>query len=512
MENIILEEYRKKVVIFLLVIVIFSATAAALVFPVFKGVGWYPTVPVSMVVVFDVVIAIEDIIAFLLIKKSLGYEKLTKQYEKWIKMFLLIAVIINLNLITWVFPSKESWMFAFYFVILMALFLDMKYIIICSCLEGVSLLILFLFNDVTRPDPSLFWSEIMLRIICVVLSFAGVIILMAFMNRYLLNAKKEQLERSDEKVTKVLMSVQSLSEDLAAAGNVLSEIAQNESASVQELSATSEELLENSNLLGDKTGESISNLNELSQWEDALSGNVEKVETTSKDLLITSKENEIALNQLHSINSDVSKSMLETTDVAQRLSVAVEEIGVTLNLINDISSSTNLLALNASIEAARAGEAGRGFAVVAQEVGNLAGNTRQSLQEVETVIARVQENVSEITKHVEENSQKLEKQNEYFNSVFKGMENMTNLLNVSVDAVNMMGEAHKNQADVIRNTVIINKDIAENIQNENQQFSCINDMVGSNVKDVTKMAEQVSLINGMVDEMVNLLQEEDLMM
>lgn len=512
MENIILEEYRKKVVIFLLAIVIFSATAAALVFPVFKGVGWYPTVPVKMVVAFDVVIAIEDIIAFFLIKKSLGYEKLTKQYEKWIKMFLLIAVIINLNLITWAFPSKESWMFAFYFIILMALFLDMKYIIICSFLEGVSLLILFLFNDVTRPDVSLFWSEVMLRIICVVLSFAGVIILMAFMNRYLLNAKKEQLERNDEKVTKVLMSVQSLSENLAAAGTVLSEIAQNESASVQELSATSEELLESSNLLGNKTGESISNLNELSQWENALSGNVEKVETTSKDLLITSKENEVVLNQLHSINNDVSKSMLETIDVAQRLSAAVEEIGVTLNLISDISSSTNLLALNASIEAARAGEAGRGFAVVAQEVGNLAGNTRQSLQEVETVIARVQGNVSEITKHVEENSQKLEKQNEYFNSVFKGMENMTNLLNASVDAVNTMGEAHKNQANVIRNTVIINKDIAENIQNENQQFSCINDMVGSNVKDVTKMAEQVSLINGMVDEMVNLLQEEDLMM
>ena len=89
--------------------------------------------------------------------------------------------------------------------------------------------------------------------------------------------------------------------------------------------------------------------------------------------------------------------MLTTIDVAQKLSEAVKEIGVTLNLINEISSSTNLLALNASIEAARAGEAGKGFAVVAQEVGNLANSTKESLDEVESVIARVQNNVNDIT-------------------------------------------------------------------------------------------------------------------
>lgn len=74
----------------------------------------------------------------------------------------------------------------------------------------------------------------------------------------------------------------------------------------------------------------------------------------------------------------------------------MQEIGVTLNFISDISGSTNLLALNASIEAARAGEAGRGFSVVATEVGNLANSTQQSLVEVQTVIERVQNKVRNI--------------------------------------------------------------------------------------------------------------------
>ncbi|MBQ6786091.1 MAG: hypothetical protein IJO85_00040 [Lachnospiraceae bacterium] len=105
-----------------------------------------------------------------------------------------------------------------------------------------------------------------------------------------------------------------------------------------------------------------------------------------------------------------------------------------LQLISDISSSTNLLALNASSEAARAGEAGKGFAVVATKVDNLANSTQDSLKEVELVIERVQNNVKEITMQVEENSSKLGTQNEYFANVFKSMQDMTELLNISVNA------------------------------------------------------------------------------
>lgn len=96
----------------------------------------------------------------------------------------------------------------------------------------------------------------------------------------------------------------------------------------------------------------------------------------------------------------------------------------------------------ASIEAARAGEAGKGFSVVATEVGKLANSSQESLKVVQTVIERVQQNVREITAQVEENSAKMDTQNEYFANVFQCMQDMKGLLDISVSAIETMGEAH----------------------------------------------------------------------
>ncbi|MCM1493394.1 MAG: methyl-accepting chemotaxis protein, partial [Muribaculaceae bacterium] len=90
------------------------------------------------------------------------------------------------------------------------------------------------------------------------------------------------------------------------------------------------------------------------------------------------------------MSAEVEASTRQTREVTDQLLAETGEIGKTLNIINEIAESTNLLALNASIEAARAGEAGKGFAVVAQEVGALAANTKESLANVNNVIIRVQ--------------------------------------------------------------------------------------------------------------------------
>lgn len=317
------------------------------------------------------------------------------------------------------------------------------------------------------------------------------------------------VEKKEKDLQNILDDVQVLSSDLSTAGTALSSVSENESASAEELAATSEQLVESNNLLSSKTDESMVNLSELSEWEKIVADNVNKVESSSKDLLEKSEENKKLLNDLQTINGEVSESMKATNDVTRRLSEAVQEIGVTLSLISDISTSTNLLALNASIEAARAGEAGRGFAVVATEVGNLANSTQESLKVVQSVIERVQQNVREITVQVEENSIKMGTQNKYVEDVIQCMQDMTALLNISAGAISTMGDAHGKQAEVIKKTVSINQDIAESIRRESEQFNSIHAMAEGNANDTTNVATQAGIINDMVDKMTHILMHDE---
>ncbi len=79
----------------------------------------------------------------------------------------------------------------------------------------------------------------------------------------------------------------------------------------------------------------------------------------------------------------------------------VQNIGVLTDKILEISSQTELLALNANIEAARAGEAGRGFAVVAGEIGKLSKDTTDSAEEIQAISRVVLSTVHDLAKEAE---------------------------------------------------------------------------------------------------------------
>ncbi len=495
-----------------LIILVSACMCATVMFNTEKLLGFYPTVPWFATIGLGIMDITFFVIAIMIIKSSFDEDGYLKEGRLKVgKIFSAVVLVIQWNYLLYMLPTRTFWGFLFFFLILMAFFLDIKMLLGSGLACMISLFIGWFVRgtDLLPVKDELFLTDIIMCLVALVLSLTGLIIFVFFVAHFLVNAKKDELEKNNEHVTSILSAVQELSEKLYTAGLALSQISGNESASAQELAATSEQLAVGSNLLSAKTDESMDNLSELNKWEGVVAENVEKVEDTSKNLLDKSKQNEKLLNDLSLINSEVSQSMNATTSITEKLSEAVREIGVTLNLISDISTSTNLLALNASIEAARAGEAGKGFAVVATEVGNLANNTQESLKDVQAVIGRVQQNVIDITAQVDENSEKLGKQNEYFINVFSGMQDMTDLLNVSVAAIKAMGAAHREQAEVIKNTVLINQNIAESIRNENEQFSAISAMAESNAGDTAEIATQANTINNMVNEMTLLLKKDE---
>ncbi|WP_370150427.1 methyl-accepting chemotaxis protein [Exiguobacterium profundum] len=111
---------------------------------------------------------------------------------------------------------------------------------------------------------------------------------------------------------------------------------------------------------------------------------------------------------LAELNLSIGEVNLAFKGLAERF----QEVRTITDTIQQISSQTNLLSLNASIEAARAGEHGKGFAVVATEIRNLSAQTAQASAQINDIIQLVMQEVQVTERAIDGSTERLSTQEE----------------------------------------------------------------------------------------------------
>ncbi|HEX2954743.1 MAG TPA: methyl-accepting chemotaxis protein [Bacillota bacterium] len=142
------------------------------------------------------------------------------------------------------------------------------------------------------------------------------------------------------------------------------------------------------------------NTQELSKRTQEQASTLEEIASTIEEVNATihhtSANSEVAEKLAQSTLNAVKageRSIQETIGAMGQISASSRQIAEIIEVVNDIASQTNLLAINASVEAARAGEQGRGFAIVASEIKSLAHRTSESAKEIEKLIKESAERV-----------------------------------------------------------------------------------------------------------------------
>lgn len=135
--------------------------------------------------------------------------------------------------------------------------------------------------------------------------------------------------------------------------------------------------------------------------------NAREAEEVARTSSVTALKGGEAVERTVSGILQIQETVSETARKVKRLAEASQEISKIVAIISQISSRTNLLALNASIQAARAGEAGRGFAIVADEVRQLADRSKKSLQEIEQIVLQIQSETGSVMEAMEEGIQQV---------------------------------------------------------------------------------------------------------
>ena len=258
--------------------------------------GFYSSVSIIVFLLFDLtnIIYLGTAIYFVRTGYQEGVVKPLKL--KYSKIFLVVIMLIQFNFIIYMVPSREFWAFAFLFTMVTGLLLDTR-MLLATIAEIISSLVIACLvhgEELLPVKDEVFVPNLLLRIVCLVLTMIFIYLNVYMVSRFLITAKKEELEKNNERVQNVLNNVTHIAGQLEDTSNLLVTISQSESDSAEELSTISKSLINSSDDMLKKAERSRENLSQLEESNRNLETKMQDVEEAAKELVDMSVSNEQA--------------------------------------------------------------------------------------------------------------------------------------------------------------------------------------------------------------------------
>ncbi|MET3050232.1 MULTISPECIES: methyl-accepting chemotaxis protein [Pseudomonas] len=266
-----------------------------------------------------------------------------------------------------------------------------------------------------------------------------------------------QLQRSMQRMTV------SLRELIGGIGDGVTQIA----SAAEELSAVTEQTSAGVNNQKVETDQVATAMNEMAATVQEVARNAEEASEAALVADQQAREGDRVVGEAIAQIERLAHEMNHSSEAMGQLKGESDKIGSVLDVIKSVAQQTNLLALNAAIEAARAGEAGRGFAVVADEVRSLAQRTQQSTEEIEALIASLQNGTQQVV---------------------STMDASRNLTDSSVELTRRAGTS----LDTITRTVSSIQAMNQQIAAAAEQQSAVAEEINRSVMNVRDVSDQTS--------------------